>query len=36
MIRRFVAWVRQDYPKAAPTHGHNYLLALYSPRGAVR
>lgn len=36
MMRRFVAWVRQDYPKAAPAHGHCYLVALYSPRGAVR
>ncbi|MEZ0356717.1 DUF3349 domain-containing protein [Mycobacterium sp. ENV421] len=36
MIRRFVAWVRQDYPKAAPTQGHSALVALYARRGAVR
>lgn len=36
MMRRFAAWVRQGYPKVAPTHGHSYLVALYSPRGAVR
>lgn len=35
-MRRFVAWVRQGYPKVAPTHGHSALVALCPPRGTVR
>lgn len=25
---RMASWIRRDYPKAAPGHGHCYLIAL--------
>lgn len=27
---RLTSWLRKSYPKAAPEHGHNYLIALCS------
>lgn len=30
-LTRVASWIREDYPRDAPEHGHCYLLAL---RGA--
>lgn len=31
-VGRITAWIRKDYPKDAPEHGHNYLMALCASR----
>jgi hypothetical protein len=31
---RMASWIRKAYPRSAPEHGHNYLIALCAPEAS--